>query len=302
MGVDIFVEVLRQGRRTGCAGSPVAIETLLGWVLCGQSESTLSVPSFHSTVESKDDVLQRFWKIEEGPASDVAFSMEERSVLKHFNANHYRVEGGRFVVPLPKRSDAGKIGESRSQAARRFFSLERSLSSRNQFKKFESVMKEYMDLGHAELIPATEVDKPLSQVFYLPIHVVYKDSSTTTKIRAVFDASAKSTTGISLNDTLLTGPTVHSSLVDVLLLFRLNRIAVTADISKMYRAVELTLPDRDLHRFVWRSHPSERLRDYRMTRLTFGVSASSFAANMSIQQNAIDFADKYPLAAEVVRR
>ena len=64
-------------------------------------------------------------------------------------------------------------------------------------------MTEYMNLGHAELVPLEEMEKPTSQVFYLPMHVVYKNSSTTTKIRAVFDASAKSSSGVSLNDILL---------------------------------------------------------------------------------------------------
>ena len=68
----------------------------------------------------------------------------------------------------------------------------------------------------------------------------------------------------------------------------------------MYRAVELTDEDKDLHRFVWRSRPTDTLQDYRMTRVTFGVSASSFAANMSVWQNAIDSAHEYPLATRVV--
>ena len=131
--------------------------------------------------------------------------------------------------------------------------------------------------------------------------LVYKTSSTTTKVRAVFDASAKSTTGVSLNDCLLVGPTVHSSLIDVLLRFRLHRIAITTDISKMYRAIELVKRDRDLHRFVWRSDPSEVIKDYRMTQVTFGVSASSFVANMCVKQNALNLAHEYPLAAKAVK-
>ena len=127
-------------------------------------------------------------------------------------------------------------------------------------------------------------------------------SSTTTKVRAVFDASAKSSTGVSLNDTLLVGPTVHPPLIDVLLRFRLYPVALTADVSKMYRAIELVDSDRDLHRFVWRSDPKEPLKDYRMTRVTFGVSASSFAANMVVKQNAIDHSHEYPLAAEAVQK
>ena len=101
----------------------------------------------------------------------------------------------------------------------------------------------------------------------------------TTKIRAVFDASAKASTGTSLNDILLVGPTVHPLLVDVLIRFRFHRIALIADVSRMYRAVLLSQSDKDLHRFVWRMDPKS-LKDFQMTHVTFGVSSSSFIANM----------------------
>ena len=70
----------------------------------------------------------------------------------------------------------------------------------------------------------------------------------------------------------------------------------------MYRAVELVDDDKDFHRFVWRSSTKDCLIDYRMTRVTFGVSASSFAANMAVKQNAINHCLEYPEAAEVVRK
>ncbi len=164
------------------------------------------------------------------------------------------------------------------------------------------MLQEYLELEHAELVPHDDLSKPEYNVFYLPMHVVYKNSSTTTKVRAVFDASAKSTTGISLNDCLVVGPTIHAPLIDVLLRFRLHRIAITTDISKMYRAIGLIESDRDLHQFVWRSHPSGNIQDYRMTRVTFGVSASSFVANMCVKRNSIDFGNEVPLAAQAVSK
>ena len=90
-----------------------------------------------------------------------------------------------------------------------------------------------------------------------------------TKIRALFDASAKSLTGVSLNDTLLVGPTAHPLLVDVLLCF-------------------------------WRKSLKDPILEYQMTHVIFGVSASSFILNMAIKQNADDHANEYPLAAKVV--
>ena len=223
--------------------------------------------------------------------------MEEQEVVKHFKLNHSQNTEGRFVVSLPKQTSVEPLGESRSQAVRRLMYLEQSLKRKNQHQQFTAVMQEYLDLGHAEIVPNKDLMKPEAEVFYLPLHVVHKESSTTTKVRAVFDASAKTESGVSLNDQLLIGPTVHPPLVDVLLRFRFKRIAVTTDVSKMYRAVELVESDRDLHRFVWRPKPTDTVRDYRMTRVTFGVAASSFIANMCVKQNAMNLAKEFPLAA-----
>ena len=70
------------------------------------------------------------------------------------------------------------------------------------------------------------------------MHAVYKDSSSTMKIRVVFDASSKSDSGIFVNDTLFIGATIHSTFLDVFLCFRLHQIALVADVSKMYWAIE----------------------------------------------------------------
>ena len=173
-------------------------------------------------------------------------------MVRHFESHHTCSKKGRFIVPLPKNPNARLIGESRSQAVRRFLSLERSLNLKGRFQDFNSVMQEYVDLGHAEVVPVPHLEKPPEFTFYLPMHTVYKANSTTAKIRAVLDASAKSSTGVSLNNTLLVGPTIHPPLIDVVLRFRLYPVALTADVSKMYQAIELTEDDKDLHRFVWR--------------------------------------------------
>ena len=68
----------------------------------------------------------------------------------------------------------------------------------------------------------------------------------------------------------------------------------------MYRAVVLPEIGCDLHRFVWRRIRSEPLQYFRMIRVTFGVSSSSFAANMAVKCNSIDLTSKYPLAAQLI--
>ena len=192
------------------------------------------------------------------------------------------------------------LGESRSLASKRFESLERSLRTKGRFEEFPDALKEYIDMDHAEPVPVEELSRPIDKIYYLPMHVVRKESSTTSKVRVVFDASAKTTSGASLNDQLLVGPTVHSPLIDVLLRFRRHKVALATDVNRMYRAVLLPEDQRDLHRFVWREDSRRPLIDFRMKRLTFGVSASSFAANMAIRQNALDHEKSHPQAAQAV--
>ena len=302
LGVEIFVDIMCHGRRRGRPGSPTAIETMFGWVLAGNTgiEGSDMVASHHVSMRTGDDLLRNFWEVEEKTIANSSLTPEERTVLNHFDAHHSRDSEGRFVVPLPKRPSSTKLGESRAQAVRRFITFERVMHARGQFKEVDEVIDEYFVSNHAEPVPPADLEKPPSEVFYLPMHVVRKESSMTTKVRAVFDASAKTSTGASLNDILLVGPTVHPPLVDVLIRFHSHRIALVADVSRMYRAIRLSDADKDLHHFVWRRSISAALLDFRMTRVTFGVSSSSFIANMCIKQNALDFGMEHPNAAKVV--
>ena len=302
LGVETFVDVMHHGRRRGRRGSPNAIETTFGWVLAGNTniEGSDTIASHHVSILTGDELLRQFWEVEEKSVANSTLTPEERTVLNHFDAHHSRDSDGRFMVPLPRRPTSTRLGESRAQAVRRFLSFERMMHAKGHFEEVEKVIDEYFVNKHAEPVPQADLEKPPSEVFYLPMHVVRKELSTTTKLRAVFDASAKTSTGTSLNDILLVGPTVHPPLVDVLIRFRSHRIALIADVSRMYRAIRLSDTDKDLHCFVWQSSLTAPLLDFRMTRVTFGVSSSSFVANMCVKQNALDFGMEYPNATKVV--
>ncbi len=238
-------------------------------------ESTIPIDT--DTPPSLDDLLKRFWETEEISKCSPCYTPEEKQVLKHYETNHtFLSTVGRYQVKLPKKSGEPELGESRQQAVKRFFSNERYLKIKGTLQNFNDVVKEYIDLGHAEPVPLNEAISGNS-TFYMPMHGVHNESSSTTKLRVVFDASAKSSSGVSLNDILMVGPTIYPCITDVLLRFRTYKVAISADISKMYRAVELDPSDRDLHRFVWRPDQNSQLTDYRMTRITFSVSAYAYA-------------------------
>ncbi|XP_033317278.1 uncharacterized protein LOC117215009 [Bombus bifarius] len=77
--------------------------------------------------------------------------------------------------------------------------------------------REYLALGHMTKVNDNHSD---DNGYYLPHHGVTKASSQTTKLRVVFDGSAPSTTGTSLNDTLHTGPKLQEDLFSPYLAIR----------------------------------------------------------------------------------
>ena len=80
---------------------------------------------------------------------------------------------------------------------------------RDSGNAFDCAVREYSQMCHAEQVPESDLLKPEADVYYLPMHWVVKTSSTSTKLRIFFNASAKTTTGVSLlNDILLQGPTL----------------------------------------------------------------------------------------------
>ena len=133
LGMEIFPVVVRQGRRSGMPGSPSAFEIDFGWVLAGEPSmhfSHLSLLTHHTTIGGGDDLLHKFWEIEEQPSEYSSLSPEERSIAEQFWKHHSRTSDGRFIVPLPKKPQTKPLGESHLQAVRRDKSLERALRSK----------------------------------------------------------------------------------------------------------------------------------------------------------------------------
>ncbi|XP_076660974.1 uncharacterized protein LOC143364585 [Halictus rubicundus] len=268
-------------------------KTRLGWVVTGgvaQQQATRAACHL-STLETQ---LDKFWQIEEVETEGLR-SEEEVACEMHFQRNVSRDPSGRYTVRLPFRGTRERLGNSRNGAVKRLLSLERKLNSNNVLRdEYQRVLDEYLALGHMSLMEA-----PGDEGFYMPHHAVVKEASSTTKVRVVFDASAKTTSGASLNDILLVGPTIQPKLFAHLIRFRTYKYVLTADIEKMYRQVLLHEDDRPYQKILWRRN--EKIETYQLNTLTFGVSSSPFLAIRTVHQLADDERESYARAAKILK-
>ena len=303
LGQDVFGELLQEKKRQGPPGTPLAYLTVFGWAVMGPYIPDKCInPRLHLTATAADyvnettsnlppeEILSRLLVMEEPEEKERVFTQEEKMVEEHFEKTHsYDAAERRYTVRLPMKSNVKELGASKPQAINRAEANYKSMKRKGCHTKYQEVMQGYVDKGHARLLRPEEANNNNS-AYYMPVHAVFKESSSTTKVRAVFDASAKTTTHKSLNELMAIGPKLQPPLDQTLLRFRMYPVALSGDISQMYREVLLHPDDRRLHRFIWRPDDSQPWQDYEMTRVTFGVTASPYLAVKVLLQAAKDFA------------
>ena len=219
LGQNIYRHLLIPEVVSGPDDQPGAQLTVFGWAIQGNynpgSHTGFSTAIVHATSSTEielttDELLAKFFEIEEPSIYVTAFTPSEQKVENHYKETHqYVKEQKRYMVRLPRNDCNSVLGESKTQALNRAKANERSLIKKQGYSKFQDVMKEYLELGHAQPVSPTD-SQPAKNVYHMPVHAVYKESSSTTKVKAVFDASAKSSSDISLND-LLAGSNTPSN-------------------------------------------------------------------------------------------
>ncbi|XP_070066095.1 uncharacterized protein [Drosophila virilis] len=245
------------------------------------------------------DIVKRFWEVDNCCGTTPALSDKDALCEQLFLQGYTRLRSGKYSVRLPAKLSFGTLGDSYQRGLRRFKSLENKLDKNHQLKEsYSAFMCEYIDLGHMSLASKQH----LVPQFYLLHHCVEKPDSSTTKLRIVFDGSAKSTSGASLNDLLHTGPAIQPKLFNILIHFRFLKVALCGDVCKMYRCVRITHPDQFLKFILWRDHQNESIRTYTLDTVTYGTKPAAFPAIRAMQQLAHNEEPTFPLAAKIVYR
>ncbi|XP_037826770.1 uncharacterized protein LOC119614723, partial [Lucilia sericata] len=306
IGAELFFDLMSVGQVKLADNLPVLQKTLIGWVVAGggfRTQHYRSLAVSCNTFEQENQlcsIIKGFWEVENNFEIN-PLSIEDIHCENHFLENTVRLNTGEFSVRLPQIEGRGadSLGESYSRALHRFKTLERKLKKLPDIKaQYAEFMSEYIALNHMSLIsPQSEPKK-----YFLPHHCVHKIDSTSTKLRVVFDGSAKTTSGLSLNDILYAGPTIQPKLFNTLLRYRFFKVALSGDICKMYRCVRLSYPDDYLQCILWRADESEEIKTYKLNTVTYGTKPAAFLAIRTMHQLATEEEGKFPLAAKIVRR
>ncbi|XP_052062914.1 uncharacterized protein LOC127702663 [Mytilus californianus] len=299
-------------QRIGPPRTPYAQQLKLGWVVIGETcinkqhvplELNVKItnilptgqPSTFQPCTSKFDIRENYTDPVKKDLQSPLFektrdddkpgmSFEDKMFMKQMDNEFVRDSEGSWVAPLPFRVPRQSLPSNRQQALHRANMLDASLN-RNLVKRehFLTFMSKILDNNHAELAPPLDEHE---ECWYLPLFGVYHPKKPD-QIRGVFDSSAKCN-GVSLNSVLLTGPDLTNDLLGVLLRFRKEMVAVTADVQHMFHCFVVRKDHRNYLRFLWHKNNDlqENLVEFRMRVHVFGNSPSPAVATLGLRKAA----------------
>ncbi|UYV77624.1 hypothetical protein LAZ67_15001762 [Cordylochernes scorpioides] len=252
IGADIAGRLLTDDQRRISSGL-VAIRTKLGWTVMGKIPPTEVRDDISSlcvtTLLSLD--LENLWKLDAIGVSDAEVEKKTQSLQaemeEHFAHTTTRDIEGRYEVALPWVQDKERIPSNKDLAENQLRSVRRKLEEVGDMKEYGQIFEEWMKQG---IIEYAREDK-LDGVHYLPHRPVYKRNSQTSRIRPVFNASARKRGKLSLNDCLDKGPNLIEIIPRLLNKFRKYEVGVSSDIEKAFLQIGIKEEDRDYLRFLW---------------------------------------------------
>lgn len=280
LDASVYSDVIMSGLVKGEHNAPIAQQTKLGWILSG------NVKTFSCNVVINNlEEIAKYGEKEEIPNTISELTKEEQYCEEHYISTTKRLADGRYEVALPmKENYEEKLGSTKSKAIAQFKHLESKLSRNEAYSEsYKQFISEYIELGHMKASSANSDFK-----CFLPHHGVVKQDSTTTKLRVVFNASAKSSSGLSLNDVMECGPNLQQDLQTLLLTWRQYKYVITADIEKMFRQILVNADHQHLQSIIWRDSPYEPLQEFVLTTVTYGTKAAPYLAMRTLRQLAKD--------------
>ena len=166
----------------------------------------------------------------------------------------YDAENSKVSVSYPWTHDVLKLSDNLNQAIKFQMSVERKLrKDKLMLDAYNRELRKFIDRGALIKLTQEEMDNYSGPVSYVSHHAVMKPGSVTTPIRIVTNSSLVNVkAGISPNDCMQEGPNALSSLLEVLIGFRLNEVALAYDMTKAYQSIATGNIERHVRRIIWR--------------------------------------------------
>ena len=282
--------------RLGPPGGPAAVKTCLGWTLQGPSkhlQDQLSASQcLFTSASPKTDLyhqVERLWQLDTLPFRSekvVTRSKQDQEAVDMLDKSTVRVEINgvhRYATPLLRAKDMPRLQAPKEAVMSYLRSTERRLAKDPLLAiTYKQEIDKLERAGYAKKLTPQEVEHS-SESWYVPHHIVSHHG----KHRIVFNCSF-SYKGHNLNNYLLPGPTLGSSLLGVLVRFREHPVAISGDIKQMFHQVRLLPSDQPLLRFLWRDLQSEKPPDvYEWRVLPFGTTCSPCCATFALQRHVL---------------
>ena len=248
IGSDNYWDFVTGETKRGDDG-PIAVKSTLGWLLSGRVNGTID-PVTHSNLiiecqnslfapsQDQDDILtntlKEFWETESIGIKDLPADQDTRKESFAFDV---KLNGGRYEVKLPWKEDRLPSSDHYQLCENRLRSLHHKLRKDPALlTEYDNIIQEQLNTGIIEEVSSGDFNnEKATQIHYLPHHAVVRKDRETTKVRIVYDGSAKtSKDDNSLNDCLETGPNCIPHVFDMLANFRKNTVCLTADIEKAF--------------------------------------------------------------------
>ena len=299
LGVNDYTRIKTpEGPMLGLPGEPIAELTKLGWVILlpGKENASTNILFTKTSIHDYENLC-----------SLDCFGIEEKHEKNNqFVYGEFRKQlgwdsFGNYETNLIWKENHLSLRSNEVNSLGRLHSIAKKLIRSNKLGEYGKIIQEQRNEGIIEKVGETKTSEK-GKEFYLPHRTVIRESTTTTKIRIVYNVSVKpNKDSVSLNECLETGPPLQNSLWDILIRSRFRPILLCGHVEKGFLQISIRESERDMFKFHWvkNSDPSV-IEINRFTSLVFGLTQSLFIVEVTLKEHFGYYIKQYPTLIEAI--
>ena len=298
-GVNDYTTIKTQERqRVGLPWEPIAELTKQGWVTLwpGKENASTNILFIKTSLHGYENLC----------GLDCLGIEEKHEKNNEFMYGEFRKQLGRdsfenYETNLIWKENHPPLRSKEVNSLGRLHNLTKNLILSNKLGEYDKIIQEQINEGIIESVSETKTSEK-GKEFYLPHRPVIRESAETSKIRIVYDASAKpNKDSVSLNECLETDPPLQNSPWDILIRSRFRPILLCGYTEKAFLQIRIRESERDVSRLHWAKNSDPSVIEInRFTRLVFGLTQSPFILEGTLKEHFQYYIDEYPTLKETI--